>query len=231
MKNIRNGYYLRYDGRLVTVVDTVKDIDTGEQLVLCRFNAPKTQHLYAVGRRSFLGSVEVDGKPVPKYRHVSKRNILSEEAADAIYAAEGEYPPEALVKRRKSSRHRPAATYKAYAKDLCESYLRDARVARGGAEAGEEERERAEENVAFLDSCLAGELEEYAGYFRERFIEGKSIRRYAGEHGINRGSVDYIQLKFFTALASCLEARDRAERCCRLAERPPAGEPAPSIGE
>lgn len=220
MKNIRNGYYLRYDGRLICVVDTVKSIDTGEQLVLCRFNAPKTQHLYAVSRRSFLESTEVDGKKVPKYRHISQKNTFSEEDADAIYASEGEYPPEKLVKGRKSSKHRPARTYKAYAKDLSESYLRDVRIARGGTSAGQEGDARAKENVSFLEQCLAGELEEYADYFRERFIEGKSIRKYAEEHGINRGSVDYIQLKFFRALAKCLEKRDREENRCRLEATP-----------
>lgn len=56
---------------------------------------------------------------------------------------------------------------------------------------------------------MAGELNGYKDYFRERFIEGKSIRKYAAEHGINRGSVDYIQKKFFAALAQYLKERDR----------------------
>ena len=224
MKNVLKGYYLRYDGRLVFVVDTVTNVDTGEQLVLCRANAPKAQHLYAVGKSSFLEETEVDGKPIPKYRHISRARTLSEEAAVAMYAADGAYPPETLVKGRKSSRHRPADTYRAYAKDLSESYLRDARIARGGTAAGHgEEYARAKENVLFLERCLEGDLKEYAGYFRERFIEGKSIRKYAAEHGINRGSVDHIQSKFFAALAACLEERDAAEHRCRPAGPPQGG--------
>ncbi|MDO4562931.1 MAG: hypothetical protein Q4C12_03760 [Clostridia bacterium] len=43
-----------------------------------------------------------------------------------------------------------------------------------------------------------------------------SIRKYAEEHGLNRGSVDYMQRKFFTAFAAALEARDKADGKCRL---------------
>ena len=68
-----------------------------------------------------------------------------------------------------------------------------------------EEYDRARKNVEFIESSLANELCEYAEYFRERFIEGKSIRKYAAEHGINRGSVDYIQKKLFNALAQKLK--------------------------
>lgn len=212
MKNIRAGYYLRYDGRIVDVIDVVENVDTGEMLVLCRINTPKNRYVYAVGRQSFFEAVEVNGVPVPKYRRFSRAYTLTEEAADAIYAAEGAYPPESVVRQKKSSRHRPVASYKAYAKDLCECYLRDVRLAREGAGEQGAEYERAKENVAFLDACLKGQLKEYADYFRERFVEGKSIRKYAAAHGINRGAVDYIQKKFFLALAALLEERAGGKR-------------------
>lgn len=52
-----------------------------------------------------------------------------------------------------------------------------------------------------------------AGYFREKFVEGYSIRKYAAAHGLNRGSVDYIQKKFFTALAEKLKNCREIEFC------------------
>ena len=42
-------------------------------------------------------------------------------------------------------------------------------------------------------------------------MDGLSIRKYAEAHQLNRGSVDYQQKKFFSALASLLKERDEAE--------------------
>ena len=47
-------------------------------------------------------------------------------------------------------------------------------------------------------------------------MEGLSIRKYAETHQLNRGSVDYLQKKFFSALARLLKERDKAEEKCRL---------------
>ena len=47
-------------------------------------------------------------------------------------------------------------------------------------------------------------------------MDGLSIRKYAEAHQLNRGSVDYQQKKFFSALASLLKERDEAEGTCRL---------------
>nr|WP_326185974.1 hypothetical protein [uncultured Oscillibacter sp.] len=46
-------------------------------------------------------------------------------------------------------------------------------------------------------------------------MEGLSIRKYADAHQLNCGSVDYLQKKFFTALAQLLKERDEVDgRCC-----------------
>ena len=50
----------------------------------------------------------------------------------------------------------------------------------------------------------------------ERFKEKKSIRQYAKDHNINRGSVDYIQKKFITELAKSLEEREKADGIKRI---------------
>ena len=164
-----------------------------------------------IGRESFLGTVETAGKKIPKYRRFSPSRALSEEEAEHAYQCCGEYPPEQTVKRKKASYHSPSSTYLAYAKDICESYLYDVRKYNEG-EPGEE-YDRARKNVEFIKSSMANELSNYAKYFRERFIEGKSIRKYAAEHGLNRGSVDYIQKKLFNALAQKLneEAKEKLD--------------------
>lgn len=59
-------------------------------------------------------------------------------------------------------------------------------------------------------------LATYQNYFRERFVNGLSIRRYAEAHQLNRGSVDYLQKKLLTALARLLKERDEADGICRL---------------
>ena len=74
------------------------------------------------------------------------------------------------------------------------------------------------EDLKFMDLCLRMTLKDYAEYFKERFEEGKSIRKYAEEHNLNRGSVAYIQKKLIAALSKLLEERDRADGKSRLAK-------------
>lgn len=52
--------------------------------------------------------------------------------------------------------------------------------------------------------------------FEERFVKGMSIRKYAQAHGLNWGSVDHLQRKFFAALAQALRERDEADGRSRL---------------
>ena len=72
------------------------------------------------------------------------------------------------------------------------------------------------EDLQFLDKAMKTVLAAYQDYFRERFMDGLSIRKYAEAHQLNRGSVDYQQKRFFSALASLLKERDEAEGTCRL---------------
>lgn len=71
-------------------------------------------------------------------------------------------------------------------------------------------------DLLFLKNCLPTVLRSYDGYFDERFVRGLSIRKYAHTHGLNRGSVDHLQRKFFVALAQALRERDEAEGRSRL---------------
>lgn len=208
MKKFREGYYLRYDGALVYALARIKNEDTGEWLILCKRGTPKREVCFAVGEGVFRGSAETGGGNVPRYRRCSKSHAVSEAEAQSVYEKSGAYPPEEAIRAAAPA---PAAEKAAArAKAISESYLRDLRVFRQGVSAaGTAEYERAKENVLFLQRCLSGELKEYAAYFRERFIEGVSIRNYAKFHGINRGSAAYLQKKYFGALAHCIAAKDR----------------------
>ncbi len=73
--------------------------------------------------------------------------------------------------------------------------------------------------MLFLRNRLGTVLSDYAGYFEERFVKGLSIRKYAQVHGLNRGSVDHLQWKFFAALAQALRERDKAEGQSGLREK------------
>ena len=57
---------------------------------------------------------------------------------------------------------------------------------------------------------------EYHQFMKERYLEGKSIRKYADEHGINRGSVVYLTQKMISAFADELRKRDESDGIRRL---------------
>ncbi len=72
--------------------------------------------------------------------------------------------------------------------------------------------------VKELKECNNGigyESSEYRDFFNERFVKKKSIRKYAAEYNLNRGSVNHIQKKFYIAFAEQLAIRDKAQnKCC-----------------
>ena len=72
------------------------------------------------------------------------------------------------------------------------------------------------EDLKFLQECLKTTLKQYEEYFEQRFIQGLSIRKYAEIYHLNRGSVEHIQKKLFTALAEELQARDISDGNNRL---------------
>ena len=121
-----------------------------------------------------------------------------------------------------SREYQQALTYLAYAKDLCENYNFDRNKYRlcmkekRYAAVTRSDFAKLKEDLQFLDNALKTVLSEYRDYFQERFVEGLSIRKYAEAHQLNRGSVDYLQKKFFSALARLLKERDEVEGRCRL---------------
>lgn len=168
---------------------------------------------------AFCSKVDDNGKQIKKYFRDTKRRKV-----DEILEADGYRAP--IRKEKKDDKiclRRTARTYTDYAKDLCKYYAIDLRTyelcqktKRFVGVQNKADYLALKEDLLFLGSCLKTMLKEFCDYFKERFYEGKSLRKYAEEHGINRGSADYIQIKPITALAKNLEARDAADGKYRL---------------
>ena len=226
-RRICAGYYRRYDGKVVYVISTATDADTGEETVIwTSYPFADVPRYCTSSKKSFCAFVKVDGERKAKY----KRQINMKISAAAIERLEDEGFRGPVRKRHRrqldeeydSREYQQSLTYHAYAKELCENYTFDwnkyhlcvkekryAAITRG-------DFAKLKEDLQFLDNALKTILSEYRDYFRERFVDGLSIRKYAEAHQLNRGSVDYLQKKFFSALARLLKERDEADGKCRL---------------
>lgn len=226
-RRICAGYYRRYDGKVVYVVSTATDADTGEETVIwTAYPFADVPRYCTSSKKSFCAFVEVNGERKAKYRRLV--NMKISEAAIERLEDEGFRGPVRKRQRRQldeeydSREYQRSRTYFAYAKDLCENYnfdwskyrlcIKEKRF----AAITRSDFAMLKEDLQFLDNALKTVLSEYQDYFRERFVEGLSIRKYAVAHQLNRGSVDYLQKKFFSALALLLKERDEAEGKCRL---------------
>ena len=183
---------------------------------------------HSSSKKSFFAFVEVDGERRAKYKRLMNMKI----SAEAIERLDDEGCRGPVRKRHRrqleeaydSREYQQSLTYLAYAKDLCENYnfdrskyhlcVKEKRL----AAITRSDFAKLKEDLQFLDNALKTVLAEYRDYFQERFVDGLSIRKYAAAHQINRGSVDYLKKKFFSALAQLLKERDEAEGKCRLSQ-------------
>lgn len=227
-RRIYAGYYRRYDGKLIYVVTVAKDTDTDKEIVVWMPATYSEKHTYyTTSKQSFCESVLVGGVRQPKFKRQTQMRVL--DSVMESFEAEGFFRSP-----RKTDNHindgydtwcRPCVvSYYEYAKKLCENY----RVSLSKYELcvrekryigiSKEDFKELKSDLAFLKNCLKTVLNDYTGYFEERFAKGLSIRKYAEAHGLNRGSVDHLQRKFFTALAQALRERDETEGRSRLRE-------------
>ena len=226
-RRICAGYYRRYDDKTVYVISTATDADTGEETVIwTAYPFADVPKYYTSNKKSFCSFVEVDGKRKAKYKRLT--NMMISEAAIERLEDEGFRGPVRKRQRRQleeeydSRRYQQSLTYLTYAKDLCENYNFDRSKYRlcvnekRFAAITRSDFTKLKEDLQFLENALKTVLSEYQDYFREWFIDGLSIRKYAEDHQLNRGSVDYLQKKFFSALACLLKERDEAEGICQL---------------
>ena len=192
---IRPGPYRRYDGERVEVLYITEDIDTGAEMIVCRDAQRK---IYTITLQSFRARTAWEGMFVTKYQPLEQTQSSSDR------------------------RPRQAEDYYGYAKDLCEHFAEDLRQYKLCVEQKQlfiprEDFLAIKEDMGFLSNCLKTVLVPYSSLFKGRFMEEKSIRKYAEASGLNRGSVDYMQRKLFTVLAAELQARDEADGKIRLA--------------
>ena len=78
LKRVFAGFYTRYDGKPIFVVRVLKDIDTGESIVVCKdasFSKEDNEHCYLIRYTSFCEQVEVDGVLRDKYVRQTRREI------------------------------------------------------------------------------------------------------------------------------------------------------------
>ena len=226
-RKIRAGYYRRYDGKVVYVISLATDADTGEETVIwTTYPFADVPKYYTSSKKSFCASVEVNGERKAKYKRLLNMKISGEAIErltedgfrGPIRKRQRPQPDEAYNSRKYQQSH----TYYAYAKALCENYRFD--LAKYRLCINEKRYvaitrsnfAKLKEDLQFLDSALKTVLAPYQNYFRERFVDGLSIRRYAEAHHLNRGSVDYLQKKLLTALAQLLKERDESDGLCRL---------------
>ena len=226
-RRISAGYYQRYDGKVVYVISLATDADTGEETVIwTNYPFAEIPRYYTSSKKTFCAFMEVNGERKAKYKRLVNMKV-SEEAIERL-EEEGFRGP---VRKRKTQQldeaydsrdYRQSPTYYAYAKDLCEHYNFDRNKYRlcvkekRFAAITRSDFAKLEEDLQFLDNAMKTVLATYQGYFQERFVEGLSIRKYAEAHRINRGSADYRQKKFFSALECLLKERDEAEGTYRL---------------
>ena len=196
-EHVRPGPYQRYDGIRVDVLYLAEDIDTGKEILVCR---DENRKIYTISMQSFLARTEWQGRFVTKYKALESPGNPSEDY------------------------HRPRRTtdYASYAKELCDFFAEDYRNYRLCVQEKQffipkEDFLAIKEDVSFVTQCLKTVLSPYNDFFKGRFMEEMSIRKYAQVSGKNRGSVEYTQKKFLAALARELQRRDETDGKIRLA--------------
>lgn len=70
LKRVYAGYYTRWDKKRIYVVRVVKDIDTNDEIVICKdasFTKKDNEDYYTITKASFCEQVEVNGILQDKY--------------------------------------------------------------------------------------------------------------------------------------------------------------------
>ena len=229
VKRVFAGYYKRYDGKRIYVVRVVKDIDTGEAVVICKdasFIREGNEEYYTIRLESFCEQVNVDGILRDKYICQTRREVEPEMIGEVTEDGfpEPKSKPFTYVDDEYAERAiRCSRTYYEYAKDICENYRMDLRryklIRERKQYIGVSNREAYQamcEDLAFAQQSLKTVLNDYADLFRKRFSEGLSIRKAADAMQQNRGVIERRQAALYRAFAQLLQQRDEADGVCRL---------------
>ena len=224
-RRIFAGYYKRLtDGLRFYVVDVVKDLETEQEIVICKKVSHKEYGTYfTLTREAFCAKIIHEGVKRNKYYREVQRYGMSE--LDQ-YDLERDGYRKPIVKQSKFDKIRECRqnyNYLAYAKDICEWYaidLKNYQLSIGQKKIMGFGRKKdfiaAKEDLRFLSDCLKTTLLKYANFFEEHYKNKLSLRKYAEKYQLNRGSVDSIKKKFLTAFSLELEKRDLSDGIKRI---------------
>lgn len=225
-KRIYAGYYKRYDGKLIYVISTAKDGDTGEETIIYSpYTLTDSNEYFTVSKKSFCEEVTIEGKTQPKYKRQPQLDITDDIVE--FYEMAGLRGPirrnsEDFSVRQYLRSYQNSRTYYDYARDLCKYYKEDFETVRlclsmkKYVGITKDDFVKVREDVDLIRYSLQTTLRDYKDFFKERFIQRTSIRKYAELHGLNRGSVELRQKKLFKELAAILYKRDQADGKKRL---------------
>ena len=232
VKRVFAGYYKRYDGKRIYVVRVVKDIDTGEAVVICKdasFIREGNEEYYTIRLESFCEQVNVDGILRDKYIRQTRREVEPEMIGEVTEDGfpEPKSKPFTYVDDEYAERAiRCSRTYYEYAKGICENYRMDLRryklIRERKQYIGVSSREAYQamcEDLAFAQQSLKTVLNDYAALFRKRFSEGLSIRKAADAMQQNRGVIERRQAALYRAFAQLLQQQDATDGVCRLMQK------------
>ena len=235
VKRVFAGYYKRYDGKRIYVVRVVKDINTGDAVVICKdasFIREGNEEYYTIHLESFCEQVNVDGILKDKYIRQTRREVEPEMIGEVtedgfpepkrkpITYIDDEYQPRCV---------RRSHSYYEYAKDICTNYRMDLRRYKLIRErkryigiTSKAEYQAMCEDMSFLQQSMKTILNDYTELFQKRFSEGLSIRKTAESMHLNRGTVERRQTAFYKAFSLLLRQRDEADGILRIITNTPA---------
>ena len=229
LKRVYAGYYTRWDKKRIYVVRVVKDMDTGEEIVICKdasFSKKGNENYYTITKASFCGQVEADGVLQDKYvrrtREEIDRGMILEVKEDGFEGPKRK--PFTYRDDEYDTRYiRTSSSYREYAKDICDNYQLDLRRYKLIKErrqyigvSGKESFSAMCEDITFLQQSLKTVLADHTEIFRTRYAKGLSVRKAAEELQVNRGVIERRQAALLDAFSQLLYERDQADGACRL---------------
>lgn len=229
LKRVYAGYYTRWDKKRIYVVRVVKDIDTGEEIVICKdagFSKKGNKDYYTITKASFCEQVEVDGVLRDKYIRQTRKEIdrcmvleVEEDGFEGPKRKPFTYRDDEYVDRN----IRACSSYREYAKDICNNYRLDLRRYKLIKErrqyigvSGKDSFSAMCEDLSFLQQSLKTTLADHNEIFQTRYAKGLSVRKSAEALQVNRGVIERRQAALLDAFSQLLYERDRADGACRL---------------
>lgn len=220
------GFYKQYDGKDVYVVGVFKNVSTDTLIVLCRREYGKSGY-FAIDYIDFCSQIEYNGKTVQRFTLNTCRSKLDVFELNELIA-QGFPPPirhtkEYVLDDPFDTFRVTCHTYYDYAKELCDGFKEDLRmfeIIKSGKTSmslfDDLDTQKLIEDVEFTREAFDTLLTEYKPFFEAHCVNKQSIRNYAKENGINRGSAEHLKRKMLAAFANVLERRDEADNKCRI---------------